>query len=175
MSRALVVLLALGLWATDGPAQAQEHPPDGPRWLAELQLGGAHLMHTRSNAVGHLFKPQLSVSLRHQVGCRYELGGSLLALLDENEHYRVLGVQATARRDLWMGRAFSWGVLLSLGAGYNADILHRDLKAGAPLALYGSLATDVNWRLHGAWQLGARVGLLNVALINLGLTVGRRF
>ncbi len=176
MRRVRVVLLAISLLGAGRPAWGQNDPRSlAPRWLAELQLGGAYLMHTQSKAVGHLFKPQLSLSLRHRAHQRYELGGSVLALLDKNEHYRVLGLQATARRDLWVARTFSWGVLLGLGAGYNADILHRDLNARASLAFYGSLATDVRWQLQGAWQLGARVELVNVALVNLGLTVGRRF
>jgi hypothetical protein len=101
-----------------------------------------------------------------------ELGGSLSGVIDTSEHYRVLGGLAHGRLALWQRPAFSLGAALALGLGYNADILHADLQAGAPLLPYGFVALDGRWLLGERYLLGVEAGWENLTIARLGLLIG---
>jgi hypothetical protein len=140
--------------------------------VVDGQIGSALLLQSRSQAIGHGVKPTARLGLRTQIAPRLEVGGSLSALLDTSEHYRVLGGLATARFALWRRPAFSVGAGLGLGAGYNADILHSDLDAEAPVAPYGTVAFDARWRIRDRWLIGAEAGWDNLSMVRIGMLVG---
>lgn len=161
-----------------GVAQAQDLSiPTQPAlaFRVQAQLGPAFLLQSRSKAVGHLFKPLLTLNLTHAWRPRWELGGAIVALIDTNHHYRILGVLGTARYGLWQGRATSLGASLGLGAGANADILHEDLNGKAAIAPYLQGAADLRWQLSPAWSVGAQAALLNTAALSLSAAIGRAF
>jgi hypothetical protein len=140
--------------------------------VVDGQLGPALLRQSRSRAIGHGVKPTARLGLRTQIAPRLEVGGALSALLDTSEHYRVLGGLATARFALWRRPAFSVGAALGLGAGYNADILHSNLDADAPVAPYGTVAFDARWRIGARWLIGAETGWDNLSIVRIGVLVG---
>lgn len=140
--------------------------------ILDAQVAPAFLMRSRSLAIGHAFKPMVRVGLRWPVLTRIEVGGALLGLLDASEHYRVLGALAQGRLALWHRPRFSAGAGLGLGVGYNADILHEDLAARAPVVPYGSAALDARWRLGHRWLLGVEAGWDNLSIARLGLLIG---
>jgi hypothetical protein len=143
--------------------------------VVDGQIGPALLLRSRSRAIGHGVKPIARLGLRTQIAPRLEVGGSVSALLDPSEHYRVLGGLATARFALWQRSAFSLGAALGLGAGHDADILHSDLDADAPVAPYGTVAFDARWRIGDRWLLGAETGWDNLSIVRIGVLVGFRF
>jgi hypothetical protein len=143
--------------------------------ILDGQVGPGFLMKSRSRAIGHGFKPVARLGLRLTLMPRLELGGAVSGLVDSSEHYRVLGAFALGRFALWQRPAFSLGAGLALGAGYNADILHADLSAGAPVVPYGFLALDARWSIADRWLLGAEAGWENLSIARLGLLFGFRF
>jgi hypothetical protein len=175
------ILLALTGFDDGGPAMAMA-PQSSTRAPAradsalvlDAQLGPAFLMRSRSRAIGHAFKPMGRLGLRVQLVPRLEVGGSVSGVIDASEHYRVMGGLAQARLALWQRHAFSLGAAAALGLGYNADILHGDLRASAPVAPYGSLALDGRWSIGERGLLGVEAGWENLSIIRLGLLVGAR-
>jgi hypothetical protein len=150
-----------------------------PAWadvplILDAQAGPAFLMKSRSRAIGHAFKPVGRLGLRTAFAPRLELGGSVSGVIDGSEHYRVLGGLAHGRLAIWQRPAFSLGAGLALGVGYNADILHGDLQASAPLAPYGFVALDGRWSLGERYLLGAEAGWENLSIVRLGLLIGAR-
>lgn len=143
--------------------------------VVDGQIGPALLLQARSRALGHGVKPTARLGVRTQIMPRLEVGGSVSALLDTSVHYRVMGGLATARFALWQRPAFSVGAALGLGAGYNADILHSDLDADAPLAPYGMVAMDARWRIGDRWLIGAEAGWDNLSIVRLGMLAGFHF
>lgn len=148
---------------------------DGPAWTADATLGPTLLLRSKSKAVGHLLKPHLVATVRRTVLPGLTLGGGVSAILDSSEHYRVLGALAVARYAVVDGPGFSFGPSLALGLGYDADILHDDLRASGKVAPYGFLAADARWNLGTRWQLGAELGWENLSMLRLGLLVGMRW
>jgi hypothetical protein len=145
------------------------------RWLVDLQVGPAFLMRSQSHAIGHAFKPMARVGVRYTLTPRIEAGGTLTGLVDADEHYRVWGALAHGRLALWQRPAFSAGAALALGAGYNADILHTDLRAGAsPVVPYGFVAVDARWSIGERWLVGAEAGWENLSIVRLGALFGVR-
>jgi hypothetical protein len=162
-----IVLLSLtGL----APARAA----DNSTLILDAQLGPAFLMKSRSRAIGHAFKPIGRLGLRAQLVPRLEVGGSVSGVVDASEHYRVIGGLAHARFALWQRPALSVGAAAALGLGYNADILHADLRARAPVAPYGCLALDGRWSIGERGLLGVEAGWENLSIVRLGLLVGAR-
>lgn len=143
--------------------------------ILDGQIGPAFLMKSRSSAIGHSLKPMGRVGLRVALLPRVEVGVSASGIVDSSEHYRVLGALAHGRLALVHRPAFSLGAALGLGAGYDADILHGDLTATAPVAPYGFLAIDARWTVGGRWLIGAEAGWDNLSILRLGLVVGLRF
>jgi hypothetical protein len=139
------------------------------------QIGPAFLMKSRSRAIGHGFKPIARLGVRLTLMPRLEVGGALSGLVDSSEHYRVLGAVAHARYALWQRPSFSLGTGLGLGAGYNADILHADLRASAPVVPHGFLALDARWSIGERWLIGAEAGWENLSIVRAGLLFGFRF
>lgn len=165
----LAVIATAGAVAPVAPARAE------PSLVLDGQVGPALLLRSRSRTIGHGIQASARIGVRTEVAPRLELGGSLSALLDTSEHYRVVGGLATARFALWRRPVFSAGAVLGLGAGYNADILHADLDAEAPIAPYGTIALDARWRLGERWLLGAEAGWDNLSIVRLGVLVGFSF
>ncbi len=163
----LIVGILSGFLAS--PVQA------GPPLVLDSQIGPAFLMKSRSKSIGHGFKPMARVGLRVPVLPRMEVGAALSGLVDASEHYRVLGLMAHGRFALWQRLTFSLGAQLALGAGYNADILHTDLSARAPIVPYGFVAVDARWTLGNRWLLGVEAGSENLSIARFGLLVGYRF
>ena len=140
------------------------------------QLGAAYLAHARSHAIGHAFKPAARLGLRRSVSDRLEVGGAISGLLDASEHYRVAGALVHGRLALWRRPAFSLGAGLALGVGYNADVLHGDLRAGAlPVVPYGFVALDGRWSIADRWLVGAEAGWEDLSIVRLGLLFGVAF
>jgi hypothetical protein len=160
-----VVVLAL---AGSAPARA-----DSPL-VVDAQLGPAFFMKSRSRAIGHAFKPAGRLGLRAALVPRLEVGGSISGVVDGSEHYRVLGGLAQARLSLWHRPAFSLGATAALGLGYNADILHADLRASAPVVPYGFAALDGRWSIGQRGLLGVEAGWENLSIVRIGLLVGVR-
>jgi hypothetical protein len=143
------------------------------RLVADGQVGPAFLLRSQSHAVGHAFKPMARLGLRWALSPRVEVGGTISGLLDASEHYRVVGALAHGRLALWKRPTFSLGGGLALGAGYDADILHTDLRAGhPPVVPYGFVALDARWSIAGRWLLGAEAGWDNLSILRLGLLFG---
>lgn len=164
MHRLLLLLMAILLAA---PARAE------PMFLVDGLVGPAFLMHSRSHAIGHAFKPTGRLGLRRRVGDRLEVGGSISGLIDASAHYRVVGALAHGRFALWQRPAFSLGGALALGAGNDADILHADLRApGSPVIPYGFVALDARWSIAHRWLLGAEAGWENLSIVRLGALFG---
>ncbi len=151
-------------------AIAEERP-----MLVDIRLGPAFLTKSGSHAIGHLFKPAARLGLRVTLGERLEVGGSVGGLLSTSEHYRVLGAVAHVRYALWSRPDFSLGASAALGLGYDADILHADLHADGRISPYGFLALDGRWALGPSWLVGVEASWENVAVMHLGVLVGRRF
>jgi hypothetical protein len=147
----------------------------GPPLVLDSQIGPAFLMKSRSKSIGHGFKPMARVGLRVPILPRLEVGATLSGLVDASEHYRVLGLMAHGRFGLWQRPRFSLGAQLALGAGYNADILHADLSASAPVVPYGFVAFDARWALGDRWLCGVEAGSENLSMARIGLLVGFRF
>lgn len=150
-----------------------------PAWavgplVLDGQAGPAFLMKSRSRAIGHGFKPMARLGLRVEPWPRLEVGGAVSGLVDGSEHYRVLGALAHGRFALWQRPAFSLGAGLALGAGYDADILHADLRSGGAVLPYGFLAVDARWAPGDRWLLGVEAGWENLSIVRLGLLVGVR-
>jgi hypothetical protein len=137
-------------------------------------VGAAYLTKARSHTISHLFKPIVRFDLRAEIVSRLEVGGGAVAILSSSEHYRVLGALGEARFALFQAPAFSLGGSAGLGLGYDADILHTDLKAGARIAPYWLVAVDGRWALGDRWLLGVEAGWQNAALLHLGAILGRR-
>jgi hypothetical protein len=163
LGAALVVALA-------GSAPARAARP----LVLDAQVGPAFLMKSRSRAIGHAFKPIGRLGLRAVLVPRLEVGGSISGVIDGSEHYRVLGGLAQARLALWQRPAFSLGATAALGLGYNADVLHADLRAGAPVVPYGLLALDGRWSIGERGLLGVEAGWENLSIPRIGLLVGVR-
>jgi hypothetical protein len=143
--------------------------------VADVAVGPAMLLKTKSKAPAHLLKPALRLGVRWQLCDRLEIGGALTGLVSTSEHYRVLGVLGHARYALWQRPRFDLGVSAALGAGTDADILHKDLKASGTILPYGFVALDGRWALGQNWLLGAEVGFENLGMLRLGLLFGRRW
>lgn len=163
----LLLLGLLVLWAPV-PGRAE------PALVLDGQVGPAFLTKSRSRAIGHGFKPIARVGLRMELLPRLEVGGSVSGIVDSSEHYRVLGAVAQGRVALWQRPAFSLGAGLALGTGYNANILHADLRASAPVVPYGFLALDGRWSIGQRWLIGAETAWENLSIVRLGLLVGFR-
>lgn len=129
---------------------------------------------SKSTALEHLFKPTLRLGGRATLGERFEVGGAFTALLDTNEHYRVLGFLAHARFAVIATRRFSLGAGLAFGLGSDADILHTELRADGTVAPYGFAALDARFSLSHHWFLSAEIAYENFALLHLGVVVGFR-
>jgi len=152
------------------PARAE------PSFVVDGQLGAAFLLHSRSHAIGHAFKPTARFGLRGRVGDRLEVGGSISGLVDASAHYRVVGALAQARFAVWRRSAFSLGGAIALGAGYDADILHADLRAKPyPVIPYGFLALDARWSIADRWLIGAEAGWEDLSIVRLGALFGFAF
>lgn len=167
---ALVVGLA-GAGATPVSAVRAE-----PALIIDGQVGPAFLGRSRSSAVGHAFKPAARLGVRLPLSRRVEAGAAVSGIvdLDGSDHYRVLGALGHARLAVWEGSTFSLGTAAALGVGYDADILHRDLQADAPVIPYGFLAIDGRWNVGRNLLLGTEAAWENLSIIRLGLLVGLR-
>ena len=104
-------------------------------------------MKSRSHTPTHLFKPSLRLGLRGELGERLEVGGALVGVISASEHYRVLGALGQGRYAAVRTRAFSLGASAGVGLGYDADILHADLSAGAKVAPYWLVSIDGRWAI----------------------------
>jgi hypothetical protein len=142
------------------------------RYVLDAVAGPAFLTTSRSLAIGHGFKPAARVGFRFAPRERLEVGGAISGLVDASEHYRVLGVLAHGRFGVWQRPTFSAGAALALGAGYDADILHDDLRGGGGVRPYGFVAVDGRWRVFGRGLVGVEAGLENLSIVRLGLLVG---
>jgi hypothetical protein len=168
-----VITSAIALSGAVAEVRAETATP-GPSWVIDGRLGAAMLMKSRSKALGHLFKPDLLVSARRTLGERLEAGAALSALIAGSEHYRVLGLLAHARYAVWRPGRVSLGISGALGAGHDADILHRDLSADGSVAPYGFVAADGRWAIGQRWFVGLEVGFENLSMLQLGARVGWR-
>lgn len=146
-------------------------PARGEPLILDARLGPALLLHSQSKVPAHLVKPALRVGARELVTDRLELGVSIAGLISSSEHYRVLGVTAQGRGMLIGRDAFSLGVLVGLGAGYDADILHANLVAPHKIAPYYEGGLDARFRF-GSTFVGVESSLENFALVHIGLLLG---
>jgi hypothetical protein len=163
------VLAVIGVAASTAPASAERV------LVLDGRIGPALLLQSQSRAIGHGVKPSAQLGLRTQLAPRLEIGGAISALLDTSHHYRVLGGLAVARFAVWQRPVFSAGATLGLGAGYNADILHADLDAEAPIAPYATVALDARWWLGQRWLIGVEAGWDNLSIVRIAALVGVRF
>jgi hypothetical protein len=164
---ALAAPIIAVVWGLEGAPAA-----DARHYVVDGTAGPAFLTTSRSRAIGHGFKPMARFGLRLEVRPRLELGAAISALVDGNEHYRVLGALAHGRFALWQRPTFSLGVALALGAGYDADILHGDLRGGSGVLPYGFVAVDGRWLLLGRGLVGVEAGAENLSIIRLGVLIG---
>lgn len=133
------------------------------------------MMKSRAKAPGHLFKPDARLGVRLGLSHRLELGGSLTGLLWGSEHYRVLGLLAHGRFAFWQPGRTSLGVSGAFGAGYDADILHKDLRADGKVLPYGFVGLDVRVLLGAGFSVGAEVAFQNLSMLQLGAALTRQF
>lgn len=119
-------------------------------------------------------KPLVSLHIRWPWRNRLEVGAAAVAMADNNEHYRVLGVLVQARWQAWASGRFSTGLGAGLGGGYDADILRSDLR-GEGLAFYARASVDMRWHLGPRWVVGAELDSINAATARLAALVARRF
>jgi len=144
--------------------------------VVDSQVGPAFLLQSQSHAIGHAFKAVARLGLRYPLSPRLEVGGAISGLLDASDHYRIAGALAHGRLALWRRPSFSLGAGLALGAGYNADILHADLRAGrSPVVPYGFLAVDARWSIADQWLFGGEAGWENLSILRLGILFGFAF
>lgn len=163
--------LATGWLAGAGGLEASALRP----LVLDLRAGPAYLAHRGSNALPHIVKPSLRLGVRGLWGARWELGAEVSGLLSGNEHYRAWAILGRARFALCQRPAGSVGVSLALGAGYDADILHADRRAGRTLTAYGAAALDARWAVGRGWHVGIEAAWERLAIAHIGLLVGRRF
>jgi hypothetical protein len=161
-----------------GLVMALAGDPSRPAYpiVLDSQVGPAFLLQSKSHAIGHAFKPVARLGLRCTLSPRIEVGGAVSGLLDASAHYRVAGAFAHGRLALWRSPSFSLAANLAVGAGYNADILHADLRAGRPPVVpYGFLAVDARWSIGARWLIGSEAGWDNLSILRLGVLVGFAF
>jgi len=154
------------LWCFDAAAT------DANGYVLDTAAGPAFLTTSRSRAFGHGFKPMARVGLRRAVHQRLEVGVVISGIVDASEHYRMLGAMAHGRLAVWQRPTFSLAAALALGAGYDADILHSDLRGGGGVLPYGFVALDGRWRVLGRGLVGVEAGLENLSSIRLGAVIG---
>ncbi len=174
-TRLPIWIAAIALWAATGlfavaPASAQP----GADLVADAVVGPAFLGQSESHAIGHAFKPAARLGLRAALAPRWELGGALSGIVDDSEHYRVVGLLAQGRFALWQRPVFSLGANLALGLGNDADILHEGLRGGDGLLAYGFAAVDARWIVASRWLIGAEAAWENLSIARLGLLLGFR-
>lgn len=170
-SVALIVGLAGTAASASTPAAQAE-----PALIVDGQVGPAFLGRSRSSAVGHAFKPAARLGARVPLSRRVEAGAAISGIVDlsGSDHYRVVGALGQARMAVWQGATFSLGTSAALGVGYDADILHSDLQADAPVIPYGFLALDGRWNVGRYLLLGTEAAWENLSIIRVGLLVGLR-
>lgn len=177
-ARKIAWAVAGGLWAPQARAQSEPgRPPlsDVPgTFVVDAQVGPTFLLNSESNALPHLVKPLVALALRYTWLSSVEFGGQVLALLDADRNYRVLGALAQARYALWVRPKFSLGASLGVGPGYDANILRDGLSGGGGLTLYGRLAADARWNVARDYLLGVQVGTTKAATAELALLAGLR-
>lgn len=176
----LATVVAAALLCLPGRPAPAEPASDGQAatrpLIVDLRLGAALLTRSRSKALGNLIKPDARLGARLVLRPRIEIGGAITALLVGSEHYRVLGALAHLRYAPLQSARASLGFAIALGAGYDADILHTSLHAANRIAPYGFIAADGRFRLGGGpWFAGAELGWQNLAMVQLGATLGRSF
>lgn len=142
------------------------------RYVLDVVVGPAFLTKSRSRAIGHGFKPAARIGLRVGLLPRLEVGGTVSGIVDESEHYRVVGGLAHGRFALWQRPAFSVGTSLAVGAGYDADILHSSLEARGRILPYGFAALDARWFVRPGWLVGVEAGWENLSTVRLGALLG---
>lgn len=166
------------LWASQARAQSESgRPPlaDVPgTFVVDAQVGPTFLLNSESNALPHLLKPMLALALRYSWLSSVELGGQVVALLDTDRNYRVLGALAQARYALWVRPSVSLGASLGVGPGYDANILRDGLSGGGGVTLYGRLGVDARWNVAETYFLGVHLGTTNAATADLALLAGLR-
>ncbi len=143
------------------------------RLTVDARFGSALLLRSQSHAPKHFLQPDLRVGCRVTWRERWELGASAHGLLAASEHYRVLGVVGQVRFAPIHLTAFSLGISGGLGAGYDADILHASLQAGARVVPYYVVGMDGRWQV-GQFLFGFEAAYQNAALLQAGILVGMR-
>lgn len=159
--------------AASAAAGAEAAAEGGVAGEIDGAFGPALMMRSRSNALGHLFKPMAVVGWSWPLTERWWLGPGITGVLSANEHYRFIGLFGRARGVLWQGSRLAWSGALSLGGARDADILHPDLHADRSVTVYGAIETDLRWRWGNGWQAGVALGWANLAIARLGLVVSR--
>jgi hypothetical protein len=175
----VLVLAAMSLAATSAGAEdvrpgGEGKGPLSPTVVTDARIGPALLFKSQSKAPVHLIKPDLRVGGRLLLRERWEMGASVNGLLVASEHYRVLGFMGHVRYAVIDTGSFSLGAAAALGGGYDADILHADLRAAGKVAPYYFVAVDGRFQLD-RFLLGAETAFENLAVLQLGVLVGYRW
>jgi hypothetical protein len=98
-------------------------------------------------------------------------GAGVSGILHDSEDYQVVGAYGLGRASLWSSGTFEWGAFLGVGVGTNAPILHSDLQADAPLLPFGTLGTEVTWRLNDRLRVGLQASDEQLSVVHVGAQV----
>lgn len=167
----LVGLICMSRFAV---ADAPSSNEGGLRPTVGLAVGPALMLKSKSHALGQFLQPVATLSVTVSWRTKFSLGGEVLALLDNNEHYRVIGAMASGTYTFLQGPRFGMGARLGVGLGNDADILNADLRGGS-VAIYATAGFIAQWSVGGAWFLGVQVDTLNLATARLSPFVARKF
>jgi hypothetical protein len=159
--------LAIACSATQARAQTTDR--------ASLDLHASYFTQARSFALSHRVKPGVRLAWQRELWPKLHVGPALGGVVTGNENYFVSGVYALANYSAVESPSFVFEVLLGLGAGYNAPILHGDLKAGFPLVPYAYVGLLGGLRVSQTWVLGLELGGEQITVVDLGLTLHHEY
>jgi hypothetical protein len=167
--------LLTGIAQADGApeqsAGAQRDESIVQGWALSGRLGAALFLNSRSLAFEHNVKSSLALRATHPVLRYLELGVGAVGVLTVDPNYGVWALTGQGRVPLLQRTAFQWGIGVGIGAGHNAPILYRDLRAELPIVPYASLSTDLAWRLSSSWWLGVEVASEQLSVVHAGAVI----
>ena len=170
----LVGLLCMSGFAGPAVAETAASQDVVVRPTVGFAVGPALMLKSKSRALGQFLQPVASVFVTVPWRSRFTVGGEVVALLDTNEHYRVIGALASGGYSFLQRPRFGMDAQLGLGLGNDADILNTDLRGGS-VAIYATAGFKAHWSVGDAWLLGVNLDTLNLATARLAPFVARRF
>jgi len=138
------------------------------------RAGFVYFGRSRSHALPHFLKPAFRLDYSRSLNARWELGFSLKGVGTTNANYGVWSTLGQLGYALVLGNDFRLVALLGLGAGYNAPILHSDLKAGFPIIPYAALGLEPRWRVGQSMELGVSLESEQLTVIQLAMLLSYR-